>query len=184
VTQAAVDWIVGGNRDGYAFCRVDRDPATDERLRMEVHGTDMFAVDWRWWTRERRRFRPYIAGELRWDNVYTAVMCTHGRGDIVDRRDLIFHQQHPVRWDDRSPYARYNGYLGALDARYFSRWVQYVYTAQNAPPSSDAEHDRLIEQTFALRPLSAIDRAIDVARYVRATVKYRWQKLTSASRSD
>src|SRR3954471_20468544 len=78
VAPPAVARILDGGRDAYAFCRIDLAPGTREAGDVLLLGLDLFAVDVDWWRRERRRFRPYIAGEALWDNVYAAVMASHG----------------------------------------------------------------------------------------------------------
>src|SRR5262245_42402661 len=98
VASAAVARIVDGGRDAYAFCRMDLAPATREPREVLLLGLDLFAAGVDWWQRERRRFRPYIAGEALWDNVYAAIMASHGNADIVDRDPAIFHEQHPASW--------------------------------------------------------------------------------------
>src|SRR5258708_842577 len=127
VTPAALEPILVGECDGYAFSRVDVDPATGAEIGVQIFGLDMFAVDAAWWARERRRFRPYIAGEMCWDNVYAALICAHGRGDIINERPGIFHENHEAGWSD-GPFADHNGFLAAPDAPYFLRLVQYAAT--------------------------------------------------------
>src|SRR4029078_1275215 len=88
---------------------------------------------------ERGRFRPYIAGEPLWDNVYAAVMASHGRIEIVDVQPGIFHEQHAGAWGS-GLFAEYNGMLAALDAPYFSRWAHYVAGVEAARQAGGAPH--------------------------------------------
>jgi hypothetical protein len=74
-TQAAIDWIARSGKDAYILSRQDFDGTTGKSTGMELAGTDVFAVSTAWWSRHRSRFRPYIAAEGIWDNVYTAVCC-------------------------------------------------------------------------------------------------------------
>src|SRR5260221_6708913 len=96
VRQAALETVLSGDRDAYAFSRVDVDPASGAELGVELFGLDMFAVDAGWCAREARRVRPYIAGEACWDNVYAALICAHGRGHVVNQQPGSFHQRHPM----------------------------------------------------------------------------------------
>jgi hypothetical protein len=168
VTPAAID-RVGGGLDGYAFCRMDLDPATRAPAGVERSGLDMFAIDVDWWARERHRFRPYIAGEMCWDNVYAAIICAHGRGDIVDEAPGIFHERHLGAWSE-GLFAYYNGYLAALDARYFSQWT--VYAARRAAAGTGADRGALIGGVFDGRPLSRLAAARQAVRAARAAWKY------------
>lgn len=170
VTQAAVDYIVSGGRDAYAFCRVDIDPVTCEDSGIQMHGIDMVAIDAAWWARARRRFRPYIAGEACWDNVYAALLCSHARGDLVNHRRLIFHERHPAAWRD-SPFAEYNGYLAALDAPYFSQWARYVHALKESR-DPEGEHDRLVESVLGNPQRSTGERLRQAGRQFRARWRY------------
>lgn len=170
VTQAAVDYIASERRDGYAFCRVDVDPETREDFGIQPYGVDMIAIRTDWWARERRRFRPYIAGEACWDNVYAALLCSYGNGDLVDHRKLIFHERHPAVWID-SPFAAYNGHLAGLDARYFSQWVTYVDAARRGR-GADADHERLVREVLGNPRLSWSAHIRNAARQIRARWRY------------
>jgi hypothetical protein len=176
VAPAAVARITGGGRDAYAFCRLDLAPATREPLDVLLLGLDLFAADVAWWRRERRRFRPYIAGEALWDNVYAAVMASHGNAEIVDVDPGIAHEQHPPGWGG-GLFAEYNGYLAALDAPYFSRWAHYVAALQSARDGGVAvDRDRLRDQVFAAPVLSGLAWPRHLARDLRARLRYAWRR--------
>ena len=175
VTEAALARVAHGGLDAYAFCRMDLAPgsrAAEDVLRL---GLDMFAVGVDWWRRERRRFRSYIAGESLWDNVYAAIVCTHGRAEIVDADPGIFHERHEASWGD-GPFADYNGYLAALDAPYFSRWARYHHGLEAGRAAGTLDRQRLASETFAppLLPLSAYPR--HAARSVRAYMQYSFKR--------
>jgi len=174
VTQDAVDRIDARGLDAYAFCRIDVDARSRARPAVQIYGTDLFAVDVRWWRRHRRRFRPYIAGEACWDNVYAAVACSHGRAEIVHDAPGIFHERHDADWTI-GPFADYNGYLAALDAPYFSRWTVYVAhlktrTAGGGPVDPAA----LVSDVFSGPPLTLGGRAVHALRSLRA--RLRWAR--------
>jgi hypothetical protein len=185
VTPAAIDYVLSGGQDGYAFSRVDVDPETDEAVGIQRCGIDMVAIDAAWWGRERRRFRPYIAGEAAWDNVYAAILCSHGRADVVNHRTLIRHERHPMLWKD-GPFAEYNGFLAALDHPYFSQWVRYIDALEHAP-DPEAEHNRLIQEVLGDDRRSAGSRLRHAGRQMRARWRYArrsrsWRHGIAASR--
>src|SRR4051812_834130 len=172
VTADAVRRIAGGGRDGYAFCRVDLAEGSRSPLAVLLMGLDLFAIDVNWWTRERRRFRPYIAGEALWDNIYAAVLASHGNGEIVDADPGIRHEQHAVNWGD-GPYATYNGYLAALDAPYFSRWAAYHAALESARATGGAlDRDALSREIFGPPLLQGLAYPRHLARSARARLRY------------
>ena len=175
VSAEAIRRIEAAGRDAYAFCRVDLAPGTRVPQRVMVIGIDVFAVDVDWWRAERRHFRPYIAGESLWDNVYAAVICSHGRGEIVDDDPGIFHEQHDAPWGG-GPFEDYNGYLAALDAPYFSRWARYVAGLQAGLAAGSVDRPRLMREIFAPPVLGAADMPRHAARVVRAWARYALKK--------
>jgi hypothetical protein len=172
VTAAALQRVRADGLDGYAFCRMDLDPATRAATGVQRYGLDMFAIDVAWWTRERHRFRSYIAGEACWDNVYAALVCAHDRGDIVDETPGIFHEQHERSWGG-GLFAEYNGYLAALDAPYFTQWATYV-AARDARAGTGERIDRraLIADVFRRDSITPFEYARHAARSVRARWRY------------
>lgn len=176
VAPEALDRIRGGGGDGYAFCRIDLAATTREPRDVLRSGLDMFAVDAAWWTRERARFRPYIAGEPLWDNVYAAVLASHGRCEIVDTAPGIYHEQHAASWGG-GLYEAYNGYLTALDAPYFSRWAAY-HARLEAARRSGAAVDRaaIMRDIFAVPVLRGLDYPKHLARCLKARVRYARQR--------
>ena len=172
VTRALVNAVQRGARDTYAISRCDVGGEAGDR--MITAGQDMFAVSVRWWGDNRVRFRPYILGEACWDNVYTAVMMCHSNGALLNRDPLIMHRRHAAVWRDTTPAARYNGYLAALDARYFDLWSQYWHRLdtlrrEDAPPSAEAELARAI---FVWKR-SAPNALRQFVRSARARQRYR-----------
>jgi hypothetical protein len=172
VGAAAIARILEGGRDGYAFCRVDLAPETRAERDVLLLGLDFFAVDTAWWARERHRFRPYIAGESLWDNVYAALLASHGRAEIVDTDPGIYHEQHAASWGG-GLYAEYNGYLAALDAPYFARWNAY-YARLDAARGAGTAIDRaqLMREIFAPPVLRGWEYPRHLARHLRARLRY------------
>jgi hypothetical protein len=174
VSQAAIDIILAGHRDGYAFSRVDVDPATGAETGIQIFGLDMFAIDAAWWSREGRRFRPYIAGEACWDNVYAALVCGYGNGVVVNDRPGIYHQRHPAVWSD-GPFARHNGYLAALDSPDFSRWARYATTlGESLKSGASVDRERLARELLSNPRLSARETIVHAGRKVRARLRHAW----------
>jgi hypothetical protein len=173
VLPAAVAEVVSKGRDTYAICRYDVDTADDfGGGRILTSGVDMFVFSPAWWQRHRRRFRPYVVGDACWDNVYTSVMMCHSNGEILNRDPLILHERHQAFWNDTTSSARYNGFMAALDARYFAVWCEYFARLERARAdgaSALAEQD-LRERIFVWRP-SAAAAVTQSFRSIRA----RWQ---------
>jgi hypothetical protein len=181
VSAEAIRRIDAAGRDAYAFCRVDLAPGTRAAQGVLLIGLDLFAVSVDWWRAERRRFRPYIAGEPFWDNVYAAVIGSHGRAAIVDDDPGIFHEQHAGTWGS-GPFAEYNGYLAALDAPYFSRWVHYVAGLQAGLAAGTIDRMRLMREIFAPPVLGVADLPRHAARVVRAWARYSFRRQRIGSR--
>jgi hypothetical protein len=172
VTPAALEIIRAADRDGVAFSRMEVDPATGAELGVLIFGLDLFAIDAQWWQRERHRFRSYIAGEACWDNVFAAILCAHGRGEVISDRPGIFHQAHPTVWND-SPFAEHNGFLATLDAPYFSRWCQYATRTEDAlKAGKPIDGRRVASETLADARLSARETITHAARQLRARLKH------------
>lgn len=172
VTAAALDIVRTGDRDGVAFSRMEVDPATGAELGVQIYGLDLFAIDAQWWQRERHRFRSYIVGEQCWDNVFAAVLCAHGRGEVVSDHPGIFHQAHPTVWND-SPFAEHNGFLATLDAPYFSRWCQYAARVEESlRAGTPIDSRRVADETLADPRLSPRETITHAARQLRARLKH------------
>jgi hypothetical protein len=172
VTPALVRLVQSGGKETYAVSRCD--VGGDAGDQVVTSGQDMFVVSVGWWQSNRARFRPYILGEACWDNVYTAIMMCHSDGALLNRDRLILHERHATVWQDATPAARYNGYLAALDARYFHLWSQYWHRlealrAQGASESTEAD---LARATFVWRR-SAPDAMRQLIRSARARRRYR-----------
>ena len=172
VTPALVQAVRKAGKETYAVSRSD--VGGGESGRMVTAGQDMFVVSVEWWRRNRARFRPYILGEACWDNVYTAVMMCHSDGALLNRDPLLLHERHAAVWRDPTPGARYNGYLAALDARYFDLWSRYWHRLEQlrrAGAPREAEAD-LARDTFMWKR-SMPDAVRQFIRGARARRRYR-----------
>jgi hypothetical protein len=127
-----------------------------------LYGVDMVTFDVAFWRRHRRRFRSYILGEPTWDNVYTAVIASHG-GVLLNRERLLLHERHPSRTAN-SPYARYLQVLAARDRSYFSRWCEYVWAAEQLRARGGSAAEEFALQRTIFRPPTLPVEAMDVAR--------------------
>jgi hypothetical protein len=176
ILPAALEAVEREVRQTYAISRHDVDRldggVTDGTLL--TAGIDMFVVSVGWWRRHGRRFRPYVVGDACWDNVYTAVMMCHSDGIILNREPLILHERHGALWHDATSTARYNGFLAALDARYFSLWCEYWDRLERARAQgvSAAGQRVLREEVFVWRrsPSAALRQSI---RSARARLRFR-----------
>jgi hypothetical protein len=142
-------------------------------------GIDMFVVSVEWWRRHCRRFRQYVIGDACWDNVYTAMMMCHSDGIILNRERLILHERHRAPRHDVTSTARYNGFLAALDARYFSLWCDYWHRLEQARAQglSGADERALREEVFVWRrsAAAALQQSI---RDARARLHFRRLRAT------
>ena len=182
VTPAALDRVRQQDADGFAISRVDVNPATGAELGVQIFGLDMFVIDAAWWLRERRRFRPYIAGEMAWDDVYASIICAHGRGEIVNERPGILHDVHPTLWKG-GPFAEHNGFLAALDAPYFSRWVQYATRLDQAIKAGrTVDRRQLAQETMGDARLSARAAVRHAASQLLARVRYARRRAAASRR--
>jgi hypothetical protein len=178
-TQEAIDWIALSGKDSYVLSRQDFDGASGQPTKMEVAGTDVFAMSTAWWARHRAKFRPYIAAEGIWDNVYTAILLCHGDGLLENRRPLVRHEAHPPGPMPSLQFGQYMRMLAAYDARYFSLWVEYWdrLTALRRAGATDAQEDQLAREVFVWAPTLA-ERALQIGRNVKAKIRYeawRWR---------
>lgn len=171
VLSEAIEVIEREGRATYAISRQDVEPDGCAGPMM-THGLDMFVWSVDWWVRNRRRFRSYVAGDACWDNVYTAIMMCHSDGAILNRDPLILHERHPAVWSLSSATARHNGFLTALDARYFSLWCSYHDRLERLrrEHGSAAEEQKLREEVFVWRP-SAIGAVQQSLRSLKARAR-------------
>lgn len=183
-SQEAVDWMLSAPRDGYVLSRQDFDGRTGIPTKMEVAGTDVFAIATRWWAGNRTRFRPYLAGEGGWDNVYTAVLLCHGDAILENRRPLVRHEIHPPGPMPSAHFGEYVRMLCAFDARYFSLWCRYWdgLLRLRAAGARVEEEAAWARDVFVWKPTSA-ERLIQVGRNVKARLRYRWWKLAAGEGS-
>jgi hypothetical protein len=172
-SQQAADWILAGGKQACIFSRQDFDGRTGADTRIELSGTDAFAIAAASWLPLRRRFRDYILGQPCWDNVYTSVLMTHVDAVIENRRGLVRHEQHTSETAAAEPFAAYIRLLAALDARYFHLWCTYwdglrSLRDQQAPEEMELA---LARRTFVWPP-SLRQRAIQIGRSLKARLRY------------
>jgi hypothetical protein len=172
VTQAAIDLIEKSGKDTYAFSRLDIDRETGRELEPTLSGLDAFAFEVRWWRANQHRFRPYIIGEACWDVVYAAIAMCHGDGLIASAGE-IRHERHQTKWG-QGAFADYNGYLAAVDNRYFSIWCDYyARLMEGRARGATAEEERaLCKRAFVWQP-SAAAALKQIGRTVKAQIGYR-----------
>jgi len=180
-TQAAVDAVVRGGRQAYAFSRGDVDPRTGEVVEVVTAGVDAFVFDVAWWSANRRRFRDYIGGEPIWDNVYAAILLAHSDGVLLNREPLVRHERHPAGDWRGSPFAHYLAYLAALDSLYFSRWAGYHgrLEALRARGAGEEEEMALQDDAFC-GPFPVGARLVQAGRALKARVRWAAQRRREA----
>jgi hypothetical protein len=126
-----------------------------------------------------------VIGDTCWDNVYTAVMMCHSDGLILNREPLILHERHQALANDTTITARYNGFLAALDSRYFSLWCEYWDRLEQARAQgvSAAGQRALREEVFVWRrsAKAALRQSIRSAR-ARLHFRRRRAALADAAR--
>jgi hypothetical protein len=176
ILPAALQAIEREVRQTYAISRHDVDHFNGDEAdgTLLTAGIDMFVVSVEWWRRHCRRFRLYVIGDACWDNVYTAVMMCHSDGIVLNRERLILHERHGAVWHDATSTARYNGFLAALDARYFSLWCQYWDRLEEARAQgvSAAGQRALRDEVFVWRR-SATAALRQSVRNARARLQFR-----------
>ena len=172
VSQEAIDFVTGSNRQSYVFSRMDIDAADGRDLRLMIWGADLFVFETKWWALNRWRFRPYVAGESCWDNVYAALALCHSDGWLLNRKPLIRHEAHETAWGG-GPFAAHNGFMAALDRPYFSLWCRYVAALEALRTSAVDERQELDlrAKTFLWQP-SAWGRLLQTARATKARLCY------------
>jgi hypothetical protein len=187
ITPAATALIEQNGKEVYAFSRLDVEKDTGRELEPTLAGLDAFAFDVRWFRANRRRFRPYIMGEACWDTVYAAIAMCHGDGLIASRGE-IRHEPHPTEWG-QSGFADYNGYLAAVDNRYFTLWCSYYaqLMASRARGASLEEERALCQRVFQWRP-SAAAAVKQVGRNIKARLTYErklaaWKRMQPGTAS-
>jgi hypothetical protein len=173
-TPAAVERVEREGRQAYAFARMELEPGTGEPRAMLPSGTDAFFFTPAWWAENRHRFRPYIAGEPIWDNVYAAITLCHSDGVLVDNEPLIAHEAHEISDWRGSPFAAYLRWLSALDAPYFSLWASYYFhlVRLRERGASAEEEAQLQRRAFRFRP-SVGARLVQAGREIKAHLRYR-----------
>jgi hypothetical protein len=170
VTQSAITLIEQTRKDVYAFSRLDVDKDGRE-LEPMLSGLDAFAFDVKWWRANQHRFRPYIIGEACWDTVYVAIGMCHGDGLIASGGE-IRHERHPMEWG-QSAFADYNGYLAAVDNRYFTLWCTYYAQLMEARArGASPDEERALSRTvFKWRPSGAA-AVKQIGRNIKARLSY------------
>jgi hypothetical protein len=180
ISQPAIDWIRQAGKDACIFSRRNFHATTGAPMTIEFAGYDVYAIRPFWWFRHRHRFRPYIAGEGIWDEVYTTIIMCHADAAIENRLSLVRHEAHPMVPVPSKEFGRYIQMLAAFDAGYFSVWCRYYVgvTAMREAGARPEEEEAFAREVFVWRP-GAADRAIQIARNVKAVGRYQLWKLAN-----
>jgi hypothetical protein len=166
VTPPAIDRVVNGGKDAVIFSRMGIDPLTGAPAGEFLSGQDTLFIRPAVYRALRHRLRPYVVGEMPWDVIYTSILLTHCRAQLVNRGDDCRHVDHDAIWVD-SPYAPHAWRLAKMDWTYFARWYRYYYPAkamrERGAPAADEE--ALKRSVFG--PLTPMERAKSVYRRIR-----------------
>lgn len=171
----AIDAMLDGGLDGYAFSRMDVDPMTGADLGMHLGGVDAIAARPSWWLANRQRFRDFIVGEANWDQMYTSVLLRHANAVLFNSCPLVRHVDHPVVWSHQGTFAAYNGYLGSLDSHYFTLWCEYHAEREQWLRRGGSEEEHLAIQRRAFtRPWPVATKIVQPLRKARARLLRRF----------
>jgi hypothetical protein len=172
VTPEAVERVLSGGLEGYAFSRTETDPAGGRAEEVSVAGVDLLVLSVGWWRANRRRFRPYLVGEPVWDNVYTAILLCHARAALLNREPLLLHERHPAAWAG-SPFAEHVRLLAALDRPYFTLWARYhdALLRLRAGGAGEDEEMALQRRVFRFAPTPA-ERVVQGLRAGKARLRH------------
>lgn len=180
ITQSAIDFVNQHNRQTYVFCRAELENPAAQFSRMMIYGADFFVFRTDWWSQHGWRVRPYIVGEPIWDNVVAAILMCHSDGFLCNREPLVLHLSHPPAWN-KSPFAEFNGVIGALDAPYFSMWAHYVAGLEELRKNDASQEAEYALRNNVFRPaLSIAAQCKQVARVLKFKAfclsrGYRWE---------
>lgn len=166
ISDRAVSRVIDGGHDAVVFSRMDMDAATGTPLGVFLSGQDTLFVRPPAYAQVRRRLRPYVVGEMPWDVIYTSILLTHLRAELVNRGDECQHVFHDTIWVD-SPFARHAWRLAHMDWTYFARWYRYYEGAQALRAAGAPASDEDAFRRAVFGPLSMGERTRNVYRAVR-----------------
>jgi len=166
VSPNAIARVAAGRHDAVIFSRMDVDPLTTAPTSEFFSGQDTLFIRPAVYRALRSRLRPYIVGEMPWDVIYTSVLLTHCRAELVNRGDDCRHVEHETIWTT-SPFAPYGWRLAHRDWTYFARWYRYYEGAKTlrAAGRPAREEDALRRAVFG--PLTMVERGKTAWRRLR-----------------
>ncbi len=166
ISPAAIARVDAGDRDAVVFSRMDVDGTTGAALGEFFSGQDTLFVRPDAYRSVRRRLREYVVGEMPWDVIFTSILLTHLRTELVNRGDECRHVFHETIWVD-SPFAPHAWQLAHQDWTYFERWYRYYNPTKALRESggSPAEERALRDRVFV--PLTPREQVLNAYRSVR-----------------
>lgn len=166
MSQAAISRVAAGAHDAVVFSRMDIDGDTGAPLGEFLSGQDALFIRPAAYRAIRPRLREYVVGEMPWDVIYTSILLTHARTQLVNRGDDCRHVFHETIWVD-SPFAPHAWRLAHQDWTYYARWYRYYYGAKalRERGAPGGEEDALRDSVFV--PLSARERLLHAYRSIR-----------------
>ena len=166
ISQAAIDRVACGGKDATVFSRMEVDPLTGNPVAEFLSGQDTLFIRPAAYRALRAKLRPYIVGEMPWDVVYTSILLTHCRAELVNRGDDCRHVVHDTIWVD-SPFAKYGWRLAHMDWTYLERWYRYYYPAKAMREAGRPRGEEDALRAAVFRPLTAMERARSLYRRLR-----------------
>jgi hypothetical protein len=146
VTQEAVGRVLASGLEAVVLSRMDFDRRTGRNRGVFLGGQDAFFFRTEWWRANHALFRPYVAGEPFFDNVFTAILLSRARAELWHWEPLIRHEAHTRLWRN-SPFQMYNRRLAAHDSLYLEQWNHFkelVCAARER--QADVAEQRILQQ--------------------------------------
>lgn len=166
ISPAAISRVASGAHDAVVFSRMDVDGATGRPLGEFFSGQDTLFIRPGAYRAVRRRLRPYVVGEMPWDVIYTSILLTHARTELVNRGDDCRHVFHETIWVD-SPFAAHAWRLSHQDWTYFARWYRYYNPAKALRESGGTSDQEEALRARVFGPLTFTERLLNTYRSIR-----------------
>ena len=166
ISPTAISRVASGGHDAVVFSRMDIDAATGAPLGEFVSGQDTLFITPSAYRRIRPRLRAYVVGEMPWDVIYTSILLTHVRAQLVNRGDECRHVFHETIWAD-SPFAAHAWRLAHQDWTYLARWYRYYNPAKALRDAGGSAEEEAALRDRVFRPLSASERVLHAYRSIR-----------------
>jgi hypothetical protein len=95
--------------------------------RIEIAGFDAWFMKKDWYEKNSNLFRDYVYAEHLWDVDYAVHMFNFSKSKIFNKEIYIYHEKHPLNWNEESVEALHNASLWGKTP-YHKRFKDFVYT--------------------------------------------------------